>query len=120
MDKPKIEFFKMNHKKKISFISPCFNEEDNVNDLYGRVKAIWDENPQFDYEFVIIDNASTDSTVKRLKEIASKDPRVKIIVNTRNFGHIRSPYWESYRPLAMRLSIWHLIFKIPQNWLCSL
>lgn len=83
----------MNHKKKISFISPCFNEQDNVNDLYERVSAIWSQNPQFDYEFVIIDNASTDDTVKRLKKIASIDSRVKIIVNTRNFGHIRSPYW---------------------------
>ena len=83
----------MNDKKKISFISPCFNEQDNVNDLYDRVSAVWNQNPQFDYEFVIIDNASTDDTVKKLKEIALKDSRVKIIVNTRNFGHIRSPYW---------------------------
>jgi glycosyltransferase involved in cell wall biosynthesis len=83
----------MNDKKKISFISPCFNEQDNVNDLYERVSAIWSKNPQFNYEFVIIDNASTDDTVKMLKKIASKDSRVKIIVNTRNFGHIRSPYW---------------------------
>jgi glycosyltransferase involved in cell wall biosynthesis len=83
----------MDDKKKISFISPCFNEQDNVNDLYDRVSAVWNQNPQFDYEFVIIDNASTDDTVKKLKEIALKDTRVKIIVNTRNFGHIRSPYW---------------------------
>jgi glycosyltransferase involved in cell wall biosynthesis len=83
----------MNNRKKISFISPCFNEQDNVNDLYDRVSAVWNKNPQFDYEFVIIDNASTDDTVKKLKEIAFKDSRLKIIVNTRNFGHIRSPYW---------------------------
>lgn len=83
----------MNDKKKISFISPCFNEQDNVDDLYDRVSAVWDKNPQFDYEFVLIDNASTDETVKKLREIALKDLRVKVIVNTRNFGHIRSPYW---------------------------
>jgi dolichol-phosphate mannosyltransferase len=41
----------------------------------------------------MIDNASTDSTVKKIKEICSADKRVKLIVNTRNFGHIRSPYW---------------------------
>jgi dolichol-phosphate mannosyltransferase len=80
-------------KKKISFISPCFNEEDNVDDLYQRISTIWCANPQFDYEFVVIDNASTDHTVEKLKAIASSDPRLKIIVNTRNFGHIRSPYW---------------------------
>lgn len=83
----------MTTKKKISFISPCFNEEDNVDDLYQRVVVIWDANPQFDYEYVVIDNASTDRTVEKLKVIASRDSRLKIIVNTRNFGHIRSPYW---------------------------
>jgi glycosyltransferase involved in cell wall biosynthesis len=83
----------MKTKKKISFISPCFNEEDNIDDLYQRVVVIWDANPQFDYEYVVIDNASTDRTVEKLKVIASSDSRLKIIVNTRNFGHIRSPYW---------------------------
>ena len=83
----------MTKKNKISFISPCFNEQDNVDHLYTRVSKIWEGNPQFEYEFIIIDNASTDGTVRKLKEIASKDARVKIIVNTRNFGHIRSPYW---------------------------
>jgi glycosyltransferase involved in cell wall biosynthesis len=48
--------------------------------------------PQYDYEHIFIDNASTDRTVLILKEIAKNDLRVKIIVNTRNFGHIRSPY----------------------------
>ena len=42
---------------------------------------------------LLIDNASTDRTVEKLREIASKDLRVKVIINTRNFGHIRSPYW---------------------------
>jgi glycosyltransferase involved in cell wall biosynthesis len=83
----------MDKKKKISFISPCFNEEDNIDDLYRQVSNVWAVNPQFDYEFVIIDNASTDRTVEKLKAIATKDSRLKIIVNTRNFGHIRSPYW---------------------------
>jgi glycosyltransferase involved in cell wall biosynthesis len=83
----------MLNKKKISFISPCFNEEDNIDDLYQRVSTYWDANPQFDYEYVIIDNASTDNTVQKLKTIANRDNRVKIIINTRNFGHIRSPYW---------------------------
>jgi dolichol-phosphate mannosyltransferase len=79
--------------KKISFISPCFNEEDNIDDLYNQICSVWNANPKYEYELVIIDNASTDSTVEKLKEIAAKDARVKIIINTRNFGHIRSPYW---------------------------
>ncbi|NOX26535.1 MAG: glycosyltransferase family 2 protein [Deltaproteobacteria bacterium] len=80
-------------KKKISVISPCYNEESNVQELYSRVVEVLSRYPQYDFEYLFIDNASTDSTVDRLKEIAASDKRVKIIVNTRNFGHIRSPYW---------------------------
>jgi glycosyltransferase involved in cell wall biosynthesis len=46
----------------------------------------------YDYEQIIIDNASTDSTVEILRRLAAQDKRVKVIINTRNFGHIRSPY----------------------------
>jgi len=79
--------------KKISFVSPTFNEVQNVDELYQRVTAIWELYPQYQYEYVVIDNASTDGTIEKLKSIAKKDTRVKIIVNIRNFGHIRSPYW---------------------------
>ncbi len=47
---------------------------------------------RYAYEHIFIDNASTDGTVDILREICAQDPRVKVIVNTRNFGHIRSPY----------------------------
>jgi len=80
-------------KKLISFISPCFNEEENVGELYERVCRAMDAFPDYAFEYVFIDNASTDGTVAALKGIAAKDHCVKIIVNTRNFGHIRSPYW---------------------------
>jgi len=80
-------------KKLLSIISPCYNEESNVDDLYDRVTKVLEKFPQYDFEYVFIDNASNDETVKRLRAIAEKDARVKIIINTRNFGHIRSPYW---------------------------
>lgn len=47
----------------------------------------------YDYEHICIDNASTDNTVSKIKEIATRDKRVKLIVNARNFGHIKSPYY---------------------------
>jgi glycosyltransferase involved in cell wall biosynthesis len=78
--------------KLISVVTPCFNEEENVKELYEQVKAVFIDLPQYEYEHIFIDNASKDRTVAILKEIVQKDHRVKIIVNTRNFGHIRSPF----------------------------
>lgn len=83
----------MADRKLISLISPCFNEADNIEELYLRVSAVMDALPQYKFEYVLIDNASTDGTQEKLRAIAGRDPRVRVIVNTRNFGHIRSPYW---------------------------
>jgi len=80
-------------KKLVSLVSPCFNEEENVEELYRRASDVMASMPQYDFEYLFIDNASTDGTVAKLKAIATKDARVKIIVNMRNFGHLRSPYW---------------------------
>lgn len=80
-------------KKFISIITPCFNEAENVSELYRRVTEVINGLSEYNFEFIFIDNASTDNTVDILKVIAEKDKRVKIIVNNRNFGHIRSPYW---------------------------
>lgn len=82
-----------NARKLISIISPTYNEVDNVEELYKRVSSMMRQLPQYDFEYLVIDNASTDGTDRKLKEIAANDPRLKVIINTRNFGHIRSPYW---------------------------
>lgn len=75
----------------ISVITPCFNEEENVRDVFQRVKKVFDGLPNYTYEHIFIDNASKDKTVDILKEIAIDNKQVKIIINTRNFGHVRSP-----------------------------
>ena len=76
----------------LSIVTPCFNEEDNVEELYRQVKSVVESLPGYTYEHIFIDNASKDRTVPILKGLAGKDRNVKIIVNSRNFGHIRSPY----------------------------
>jgi polyisoprenyl-phosphate glycosyltransferase len=79
--------------KKISVVTGCYNEEDNIRDIYAEVKRVFKEKmPNYRYEHIFIDNASIDRTVNILREIASDDKNVKIIVNSRNYGHIRSPY----------------------------
>ncbi len=78
--------------KLISVMMPCYNEAENVEQAYREVRRIFENLPQYDYEHIFIDNASTDQTVDILKRLAVADRRLKIIVNTRNFGHIRSPY----------------------------
>jgi len=79
--------------KLISIVTPCYNEEQNVAILYQKVKDVFDLLPEYKYEHIFIDNSSTDKTVEILKKIASVDPNLKIIVNIRNFGHIRSPFY---------------------------
>ena len=78
--------------KLISVVSSCYNEEENVEPLYEAVKAIFAQRPEYRYEHILIDNASKDRTAERLRWLAARDPNVKVILNTRNFGHIRSPY----------------------------
>jgi len=77
--------------KLISIVTPCYNEEDNIDELYERVKAAMAKT-KYHYEHIFIDNASTDKTVDVIRTLAKKDKHVKAILNTRNFGHIRSPY----------------------------
>jgi glycosyltransferase involved in cell wall biosynthesis len=79
-------------KPLVTILTPCFNEEGNVRELYQAVCLVMQTVPAYDYEHLFIDNASTDQTVPILRELAAADRRVKVIVNTRNFGHIRSPY----------------------------
>lgn len=84
-------------QKTITVLTPCFNEEENVREVYERVRAAIRAAGDYRYEHIFIDNASTDNTLGELKTIAAKDRNVKVIRNTRNFGHIRSPMHALYQ-----------------------
>jgi len=77
---------------KISIVTPTFNEEQNIekisNDISIEMKKL-----DMDYEHIIIDNNSTDQTQNKIRQICKKDKKVKAIFNSRNFGHVRSPYY---------------------------
>ena len=76
----------------LTIMTPCYNEDGNVREVNRQVDAVMQTLPGYDYEHLFIDNASTDKTVEVLREMAAADKRVKVIVNTRNFGQVRSPY----------------------------
>lgn len=77
--------------KTISVVTPCYNEVENVDQVYERVRALMHSLGRYRYEHIFIDNASTDGTLDALRRIATRDVNLKIIANTRNFGHLRSP-----------------------------
>ncbi len=73
--------------KTISVVTPCFNEEESIEDCYEAVRSIFDsELEDYEREHIFCDNSSSDRTVEILKQIASRDSSVKIIINSRNFG----------------------------------
>lgn len=76
--------------KKISLFTPCYNEEGNVYEMYMRVTEVMKSLPQYEYEYILIDNCSTDNTPAILRKIAQEDKRVKVIFNLKNFGPSRS------------------------------
>lgn len=79
--------------KKITVVTPCYNEENNVHLIVDAVQRVFSDLPQYQYEHLFIDNCSTDKTTLLLRSLASKHPHIKVIINTRNFGPVRSPYY---------------------------
>ena len=84
-------------KKLISVVMGCYNEAENVEQVYREIRQVFEGLPQYEYEHIFIDNASDDNTVAILKNLVQQDPHVKIIVNNRNFGHIRSGYYAMFQ-----------------------
>lgn len=78
--------------KTITIFTGCYNEVENIQEFVERVRTAMSRLPGYRYEILIIDNASTDGTRELLRHLASEDPRIKVIFNIRNFGHVRSGY----------------------------
>ena len=76
---------------KITVCTPTFNEKENIRELYSKIKDIF-KKLNYDYEHLVIDNNSNDGTIEILKEIALEDKKFKVIINSKNYGHIKSPF----------------------------
>ena len=77
---------------KISIVTPTFNELGNIEKIYVEIKEKFKE-INCDYEHLIIDNNSTDGTIDKIKQLAKEDNNLKVIINAKNYGHIRSPFY---------------------------
>jgi len=78
---------------KISIVSPCYNEEANIEACYDAVRSVFEkELPDYEYEHIFADNASSDQSREILHRLAKQDLRVKVIVNARNYGPFRSTF----------------------------
>ena len=81
-------------QKLISIMIPCFNEVENVELMTKSIINVMAEAlPQYDYEIVIIDNASTDGTRDVIEKICEANKKIKAIFNVTNFGQFNSPFY---------------------------
>jgi glycosyltransferase involved in cell wall biosynthesis len=79
--------------KTISIVTPCYNEELNIRDCHEAVRALFDrELSDYRREHIFCDNASTDRSIDILREIAKEDSAVRVVLNARNFGPLRSTF----------------------------
>jgi glycosyltransferase involved in cell wall biosynthesis len=83
---------RLRHGGHVGLVLPCYNEEGNIDELYERLVKVFAGLPAYTFEMLFIDNASTDGTAAKIGALVARDPRAKLIVNARNFGHIRSPF----------------------------
>src|SRR4051794_333484 len=83
----------MDARPLISIVTPCFNEEENVPECYQAVRRLFEDRlPEYDYEHIFCDNASSDNTVGVLRGLGAGDKRVRVIVNARNVGPFCSTF----------------------------
>lgn len=80
------------NQRLLTILTPCFNERGNVSALAARVEEVVRQCWNGDYFHAFIDNASTDGTQEELRRLAEKNANIGVILNQRNFGHVRSPF----------------------------
>lgn len=103
--------------KLISIVTPCFNEEDTIVELCNKVQSVFADLEGYDYEHLLIDNCSTDNTPPKLRLLAEKNSRIKVIFNSRNFGYIRSVHHATLQTIGSGVVIMAADFQDPPELL---
>jgi len=83
-------------KPELSIVIPCFNEEENVREICAAVTAEAERHAR-SHEIILIDNGSTDRTRVLMRALCAEDPRIRVILNNRNYGQMRSPTYAIYQ-----------------------
>jgi len=79
--------------KKISIITPCYNEEDGLYECVNSIKKLFkNELKNYDYEHIICDNNSNEKTISIIREISQNNKKVKVILNAKNYGSVKSTF----------------------------
>ena len=99
----------MEIKKLISIITPVYNEEDSIDNYYQRlIKTINKLSNIYDFEIIFTDNCSTDKTFDKLKNLSTKDSRIKVFKFSKNFGYQKSiwfGYYQSKGDVTLELDV---------------
>lgn len=112
-------------KKSISIVTPTYNEEGNIVLLIQEIRDLMTQiSDKYTYEHIVIDNGSIDNTIGLVKEICQTDKNLKLIINSRNFGHIKSPFYGLFQTNGDAVILMasdfqdpvHLILNHIENW----
>jgi len=75
------------NRRLVTLVVPCFNEQDTVPEFYNRASAVADTLPSYEFEFLFVNDGSSDGTADTLNRLAVEDARVKVLHLARNRGH---------------------------------
>ena len=100
----------------ISIIIPSYNEAENINEMYTRLKSTLNNLNIIDYEIIYIENGSSDDSMKILRELNKKDKSLKVISFSRNFGLQNAIHAGLVSQLKIMFALWMVIYKTHLRW----
>ena len=101
--------------KTLTILTPCYNEVENIDELVDEINTIRKRFSHIVINHLFIDNASNDGTVEKLRNLAGMHSHVQVILNNRNYGHIRSPMYGLFQMESDAVILMASDFQEPIN-----